>query len=265
MAFHLLDGATAIGVSRAVRVGKNVVDHTNEAEFASLAATKISALTVKLQGASRQKKFTPTGGAPVPESVTGVITNPTLAVGSTAERVANALFYYRIADANYSKAANAAGSVFSDAHVVSATKFGVVLVYINAAGTVITKVPLATQAYASAAAAHTAASAFDVINRTSDLCYLGRILINADAGAWTANTDDLTDGSDLTTATFISETSSFYDLATKTFSSDEITVQRAMWHATNKNVKYARHFISALTGTGEVDTYYTPATGLRNF
>lgn len=251
MAFKLLDAATAIGASRAIRVGRDVTDHTIDVSFSSLAATKISALTVKLQGASKND-----------DAATGVITNPTLAIGSTAEQWKTGTFYYRIANTNYSKATVAAGAAFSAAHVVSGSKYGVILCYINSAGTVSSKVPLATQAYTTAAAAHTAADAYDLIHRTADLCYIGRILIAADAGGWTGNTDDLTDGSDLTTATFISATSNFYDLDELVFTPDQITAQRAMRHTAGKNVRFVRLFVSALTGTGSIDGYYTPAQGV---
>lgn len=247
MAFKLLDGATAIGASRAILVRNRVEDHTIEAWFRSLAATPISALTIVLQGALEDE-----GGA------TGVITNPNLAVGSTAEQVKTDTFYYRIADTNYAKTTVAAGETFTAAHVVSATKFGVILMYIDASGTLVSQVPLATQEYDTAAEAHAAADAWHAGHYFASLCYIGRILINADAGDWTANTDDLTDASDLTTATFLSETSNFYDLATHAFTAGEITAQRAMFHVSDKSVKYVRLFISELTGTGEISARYAP-------
>ena len=247
MAFKLLDGVTAIGASPSIKVGKNVVDHTCDVEFTSLAATAISALTVVLQGASTNK-----------HALTGPITNPTLAVGSTAEQWKTGTFYYMINGTSYTKATVAAGVAFSAAHAVTAELYGVILCYINAAGAVSTKVPLATQAYTTAALAHTAADAYHLANYTSDLCYIGRILINAESGNdWNANTDDMTDGSDLTTATFLSEHITFMDLGTNAFSAAEITAQRAMWHVTAKNVKYVRLYVSALTGTGEIDGWYT--------
>ena len=249
MAFKLLDGATAIGASPSIKVGRGVIDHTCDVKFTSLAATKISALTVVLQGASTNE-----------HDLTGPITSPALAIGSTAEQWKTGTFYYRIAGTNYSKTTVAAGVAFSAAHTVTATLYGTVLCYINAAGTVSTKVPLATQEYASAALAHAAADAYHPANYTSDLCYIGRILINAGAVDWVANTDDMTNASDLTTATFLSETISFMDIGTNAFSAGEITAQRAMWHTTAKNVRYVRLFVSALTGTGEIDGWYTPAT-----
>jgi hypothetical protein len=249
MAFKLLDGVTAIGASPTIKVGKNVIDHTCDVEFTSLAAAKISALTVVLQGASTNK-----------HALTGPITSPTLAIGSTAEQWKTGTFYYRINGTNYSKTTVANGVEFSAAHSVSTSKYGVILCYINTAGAVSTKVVASPQAYASAALAHAAADTYHLANYTSDLCYIGRILIAADGGdAWVGNTDDLTDASDLTTATFLSETITFMDLGTNAFSAGEITAQRAMWHTTAKNVKYVRMFVSALTGTGEIDGWYTPA------
>ena len=248
MSFKLLDGATAIGASPAIKVGKDVTDHTCDVQFTSLAATKISALTVVLQGATSNR-----------HAVTGPITSPSLAIGSTAEQWKTGTFYYRINSVNYTKATVAAGAAFTAAHTVTATKYGVILCYINSSGTVSTKVVSATQEYDTAAAAHTAADAAQLAYDTIGLCYIGRILINAGAGNWVANTDDLTNASDLITATFLSEAVNFQDLTTQAFDATMITNQRAMFHTTAKNVKYVRLFVSALTGTGEIDGWYTPA------
>lgn len=103
---------------------------------------------------------------------------------------------YEIAGVKYTKAATAA-LVFTAAHVVTASKFGIVLVQINAAGTISTKVPATPQAYNTAALALAALPAADASNVS-----LGYLEIANNAGDWTANTDDLTNGSDLTTAAF---------------------------------------------------------------
>lgn len=87
--------------------------------------------------------------------------------------------------------------VFTAAHVITASKFGVILVQIDAAGNISTKVPGANQAYDNAPAALAALPAVDAGNVA-----LGYIAIENNAGDWTANTDDLTNGSDLTTAAF---------------------------------------------------------------
>jgi hypothetical protein len=243
MAHKLLTDISAVGVGRAWKINRSVDQHTVYAEFESLAATKITAVTIKLQGSL-------TGT----DEGTGVISDPAIAIGSTAERVANGAFDFQISNTSYSKGAVAAGSVFTAAHVISASSWGAINIYINSSGTIVTKVPSATQSYASAAAAHTAA---DAVSLTSDLAYIGRVLINSDGTTWTANADDLTDGSDLTTATFISATSTFLDLATHTFSADEITAQKAMFHVADKNVEYIRAYLSTLTGTGEVNAWYS--------
>ena len=92
----LLDGATAIGASAVVKIPYGCTDHTVEVALTSLAATKISACTVVLQGGMSNVE-------------TEVIDNPTMAVGSTTHKVATALFSYTINGVSYTKAAVAAG------------------------------------------------------------------------------------------------------------------------------------------------------------
>jgi len=70
---------------------------------------------------------------------------------------------------------------FTAAHVITASKFGIILIQINAAGTVSTKVPLATQAYANAAAALLVLPTADAGNVA-----LGYCAIENNAGDWTA-------------------------------------------------------------------------------
>jgi hypothetical protein len=103
---------------------------------------------------------------------------------------------YTINGVSHTKAATDS-LTFSAAHTITAAKFGVILVQINAAGTISTKVPASPQAYASAPLALAALPAADAGNVA-----LGYIAIENNAGDWVANTDDLTDGSDLTTAAF---------------------------------------------------------------
>jgi uncharacterized membrane protein YfbV (UPF0208 family) len=129
-----------------------------------------------------------------------LIAPATLAIDAVPEKfkLITLTALYHAGGSQYTKAP-ATAIVFTAAHVVSAAKFGVVLVQVNAAGTVSTKVPLATQAYTSAALALAALPAPDAGNVA-----LGYIAIAAGVAAWTANTDDLTNGSDVTTATFVS-------------------------------------------------------------
>lgn len=122
----------------------------------------------------------------------------TLAIHSTPEQFKTSqAAYFRILGVQYTKAATTA-LTFSAGHVITASKFGVILVQIDKAGTISTKVPASPQAYNSAALALAALPAPDA-NKVA----LGYIAIENNAGDWTANTDDLTDGSDLTSAAFV--------------------------------------------------------------
>lgn len=127
-----------------------------------------------------------------------IITATTLSIHSTPEQFAITAFRARVGGRYVEKGATTA-LTFTANHVVSASKFGVILVQIDNAGAITTKVPAATQAYDTAAAALAALPAAD-----SGKVAFGRIAIAAKAATWTANTDDMTNGSDLTTATFTS-------------------------------------------------------------
>lgn len=124
------------------------------------------------------------------------ITAATFAAHSTPEQLATGAFVARVNGTLVEKGA-ATAITFSDAHVVAASKYGIILIQMNASGTVSTKVPSATQSYDTAAAALAALPSADSGNLA-----VAYIAIANNAGAWTANTDDLTNGSDLTTATF---------------------------------------------------------------
>lgn len=132
------------------------------------------------------------------------LNNGVLAVGTLAISGADAVKFkttstaiYVIGGAAYAKVATDE-LTFTAAHVITASKFGIVLVQINAAGTVSTKVPASPQAYDSAPLALAALPAVDASNVA-----LGYIAIENNAGDWTANTDDLTNASDVTTASFV--------------------------------------------------------------
>lgn len=132
---------------------------------------------------------------------TALLAIATLAIDVVAEKFkTTTTAYWRSGGIQYSKDATTS-LVFSAAHVVAASKFGVVLVQVATDGTVSTKVPAGTQSYNSAPLALAALPAVDT-GKTA----LGYIAIANNAGAWTANTDDLTDGSALTTATFVDAT-----------------------------------------------------------
>jgi type IV pilus biogenesis protein CpaD/CtpE len=155
----------------------------------------------------------------------GLLAIGTLAIDATAEKFkTTSTAVVRIGSIQYSKAAETA-IVFSASHVVSASKFGVILVQMTAAGVVSTKVPSGTQAYNSAPLALAALPAAD-----SAKIALGYIAIAAKAATWTANTDDLTNASDLTTATFIDATplTAFTDAAVSDSAPDALTNSTAL-------------------------------------
>lgn len=127
-----------------------------------------------------------------------VFTNGTLAIDAVPEKFkTTATATFKAGGVAATKAATTA-LVFSTTHTITALKFGCVLIQIDKAGTVSTKVASATQAYDTAAAALAALPAPDFGKAA-----LGYIAIENNAGDWVATTDDLTAASDVTTAAFV--------------------------------------------------------------
>ncbi|MEO7889175.1 MAG: hypothetical protein ABIW19_04150, partial [Vicinamibacterales bacterium] len=125
----------------------------------------------------------------------GVLQHGTLAIDAVPEKFkTTTAAYWRRNGIQFTKAATTA-LVFTLNHIITASTFGIVLVQITDAGVIATKVPATTQAYATAALALAALPAVDAANVA-----LGYIAIANNAGDWTANTDDLTAASDVTTA-----------------------------------------------------------------
>lgn len=87
---------------------------------------------------------------------------------------------------------------FSAAHVITADKYGLVLLMIDFNGAHSSKVVASPQAYNTGALALAAKPVPD-----AGLIEVGTVLIHAKPGAdWTAIADDMTDGSDVATAVF---------------------------------------------------------------
>jgi len=95
-------------------------------------------------------------------------------------------------------AAASAATVFTAAHTVSLTKYGVIGIYCDGDGTISTAAPKTPQDYASIELAWAALQA-----PAAGTVLIGLIFIDADAGDWVANTDDMTNASDLDKAYFI--------------------------------------------------------------
>lgn len=130
-------------------------------------------------------------------SSSGVLYPAGLAIHSTPEQFKTTTrFVGRLNGETFGKAATTA-LTFTAAHVVTASKFGCVLVQITPTGTVSTKVVATPQAYDTAAAALAALPTADAGNVA-----VGYIAVANNTGDWTANTDDLTAASDVTSATF---------------------------------------------------------------
>jgi hypothetical protein len=122
-----------------------------------------------------------------------LISGPALAIDpDEGEDFKVGTFTYIIDGVLYTKTA-AVGIDFTAAHVCALGKFLAILVEINAAGTVATKIPLVD------ARSQTASQGYDTATEaiaalppvTPGKVALGYILIEADTGTWTANTDDM--------------------------------------------------------------------------
>ena len=104
----------------------------------------------------------------------------------------------------FSKAATTA-IAFSAAHVITASKYGIILVQITDAGVFSTKAGAATQttamAYNTSALALAAKPAVDSGNTE-----VGYFIIQNNTGDWTAQTDDLTAASDIQAITIVDAT-----------------------------------------------------------
>lgn len=140
----------------------------------------------------------------VDASYDGILVASGLAIDAVPEKFKTGAFTGFLDGLFFAKAAETA-QVFSAAHVITANKYGIILIQNTAAGVESTKVPAATpttaMAYNTAAEALAALPSPDANNVS-----VGYILIANNAVDWTANTDDMTDGSDVTTATFTSAT-----------------------------------------------------------
>jgi hypothetical protein len=132
--------------------------------------------------------------APAP---TVVITDGNLAISATAEKFKTTQTITAIVNGQTVTKAATDNLTFSAAHVITASKAGVILVQMTAAGVFSTKVPGSPQAYADANAARAALPTAD-----ADNVAVGWIEIVNNTGDWTANTDDLTAASDITSVAF---------------------------------------------------------------
>ena len=241
----LMAAQSAVGATDYIRVPKETRVITVRAQIRSRAATKISVVDLVWEGSHV-----------LSNGDTGLISNPLLVVGTTAENVRNYPFAYRIAGVNYTKAAVAAGTVLSAVHEIDDEKWGGFKVYIDATGAVTTKQPGATQvvaqAYATAALAQTA---IDGVVPEAGVAEMGRVLISMVAhggSGWTGKTDDMTNASDVTTATFTDALPQADYVDSYQFDPSDLSSQSATWNIENTGERYGRLWLRTLTGTGDV-------------
>jgi hypothetical protein len=211
---------------------------------------------IMIQGSPFDDNSSAPSGVATPVNGDGAVVPAVLAVGSTPEKVAFGAFPYKINGANYNKAADAVGVVFSAAHKVAISKFGAIAININAAGDINTQINSAAQT--DTLDHDTALFALQKVQQPEFLpptnhIRIGYILIANDGDLWTANTDDLTDGSDVTTATFFDLTSAYHEIDTYTFDSDDFLRGKGTFFLTEtKPNKYVRLALPEFTGDGEI-------------
>ncbi len=211
---------------------------------------------IQIQG-SPDDSGVPSGLA-IPVNGDGAVIPATLGEGSTPAdgKVANGAFSFRIGGVNKNKAVDAVGVAFTAVHKVAASKFGAIAININAAGTINTQINSAAQTdtldHDDALTALQKVQSPSFLPPTGSI-RIGYILIANDAGLWTANSDDLTNGTDVDTATFFDITSSYKEIAEYDFNTDDIARGRGTFFLSEKlKNKYFRLFIPIKTGDVEL-------------
>ena len=209
---------------------------------------------IQIQGCLDDSLSGVQSGITTPVAGDGAVHPAVLAVGSTEERVAFDAFAFRIGGLNKNKAADAAGVAFTAEHKVAANKFGCIAINIKADGTIDTQINSAVQTDTlDFDSAVDALANIQNVNftPTTDYIRIGYILIANDGSLWTANTDDLTDAGDLTTATFSDLTSSYHEIATYTLTATDLLLGKGtIFFAETKPNSSIRLALSAIVGDG---------------
>lgn len=213
----------------------------------------VSAGKIQIQGSPDNASVA--SGLSTPVDGDGAITSPGIAIGSTPTNIANDQFYYLIGAVNKDNAANAVGTGFTVAHKIAASKFGAIAIYIDAAGNINTAINSTAQT--DTLSFDTAQEAIDNVLASdfphfADSIRIGYVSIENNGSLWTANSEDMTNGSDVTTATFHSVTSSFTNIETYELTAPNIVLQKGGFYLTpDKPAVYVRLFLSEITGTGK--------------
>lgn len=166
----------------------------------------------------------------VPALADRLLDNVTLAIDAVPEKFkSSAAFDYTVDGVKYSKLA-ATAIQFTAAHAATASKYLAILIGINAAGTVSSKVPLVD------GRSQTAAQGYDSYDLaiaalptpTAGVVPIGIIVLLADGTGWVANTDDMTPGSDLTNVWFVGLTTTQL-LQFKSNAAISVTQRNRLW------------------------------------
>jgi len=133
-----------------------------------------------------------------------IVGNPTIAITAAAEKFKTTVAITAFNGTIFVKKAATDNLVFTAAHVVTAAKFGIILIELDDDGSIDTRVPVSPQAYNTAPLALAQLAALKTAALAAGSVPIGYIAIEAGVADWTGNTDDLTDASDLTSAAFTS-------------------------------------------------------------
>lgn len=244
----LMDGFAAVGATNTINVPKEarkIGVRMQVTDNESNPAGGITAVSLVWQGLNTSVLI---------GTDSGLLTSPGMAEASssTDSKVAFGAFGYRIDGANYTIAASTGGSAITAFGTIALSKFGGFLVQINAAGTVSMKAPSAAQSYATDALAAVAVNALEADGGNVKM---GKVLIENDGTEWTAGTDDLNPGSDVTQAAFDDEPLGALDIDSYQFGVGDLTNKAAWWTIDNKGERHGRLYLKTLTGTGTVDAW----------
>jgi len=187
-----------------------------------------------------------------------LLDNVTLAIDAVPEKFKlSAAVHYSIAGVKYTKAA-ATAIAFSAAHACTASKYLAILVQVDEAGAVSSLVPYrdgrsqtAAQGYDNYDAALAA-----LPQTEAGKVALGAIVVLADSGGWTAQTDDMTAGSDLTSVWFVG----FKTNQRNGLAGVEPTNQNALWPVNGALFVADANTSAAFEGDPDV----RPARGFSN-
>lgn len=236
------------GASKSIKIigrsKQNIEEYQHIVNFSikPTGMTRVTTAKIQIQGSPNNNEE----GAIIPAG---------LKLGTIPERIANGLFYYQINGENKSLAENLVGSVFSFQHKIAASKYGAINVYVDAAGTISTRIhdtdQAGTIAYDDANNALKSALS-DYFPHPANKIKIGTLIIQNNGTLWTATFDSLTD--DITAVTFFDDVSDFISIEEYDLSNDPDAIDRqkgGFYIVESKPDFYMRFFVYDISGDGE--------------